>query len=191
LQAHAHVVGLDGQLASAAVDQHGQLDRARPTIVGQHVHGGAYRAAGEQDVVDQHHGAAFDALRQLGGPDLGLGQAEKHIIAIERDVDGAQHGPTFATGGQHLDHALGQHRATGADADQVGRRAVALDDLEGDAAQDPGDSHSIENFPSFDQVLVRRCWAKLHVRFPYLGGGPGAALTVDNARPAANCQAWK
>ena len=46
-------------------------------------------------------------------------------------------------------------------------------------------------FPLFDQILVRRCWAKLHVEFPCLGGGPGAALTADNARPAANCQAHK
>ena len=66
LQAHADEVGLDGQLAPAAVDQHGELDQARPPVVEQHVHGRAHGAAGVEHVVDQHHRAAVDALVELG-----------------------------------------------------------------------------------------------------------------------------
>ena len=71
----AHEVGLDRQLAPAAVDQRRQLDRARAAVVGQHVHGGADGAAREQHVVDQDDGLPVDRLGQLGGADLGLGQA--------------------------------------------------------------------------------------------------------------------
>ena len=88
--AEADEVGLDRQLAPAAIDQRRQLDRARAAVVGQHVHRGADGAPREQHVVDQDDGPAVDRLGQLGGADLGLGQPVEHVVAVERDVDRAQ-----------------------------------------------------------------------------------------------------
>ena len=56
----ARVVGVDGQLAVAAVHEHGQLDARGPAEVDQLVEGGAHGAAGEEHVVHQHHRAAVD-----------------------------------------------------------------------------------------------------------------------------------
>ena len=56
-QVLAHEVGPDRQLAVAAVDEHGELDRARPPELGERVERGPHRAAGEEDVVDEHDGA--------------------------------------------------------------------------------------------------------------------------------------
>src|SRR5687768_477308 len=52
-QVLAHVVGLDRQLAVAAIDHHGELDGAGPAEVDQGVQGGADGAAGEEHVVDE------------------------------------------------------------------------------------------------------------------------------------------
>ena len=65
-QVLADVVGADRQLAVAAVDQDGELDARGPAEVAQRVEGGPDRAAGEEDVVDQHDRAALDALRRAG-----------------------------------------------------------------------------------------------------------------------------
>ncbi len=59
-------VGLDRQLAQAAIDQRRQLHRARAAVVGEHVHRGADGAPGEQHVVDQDDGPPVDRLGQLG-----------------------------------------------------------------------------------------------------------------------------
>src|SRR5437660_484275 len=54
----ADVVGPDGQLAMAAVDQHRELDRARPAELHQRVHRRAHGAAVPDHVVDQDHDLA-------------------------------------------------------------------------------------------------------------------------------------
>ena len=66
----ADVVGPDRQLAVAAVDQDGELDRARAAEVGQRVERGADGAAGEQDVVDQDDDLVVDRAgqRRCGRP---------------------------------------------------------------------------------------------------------------------------
>ena len=53
----AHDVGLDRQLAAAAVDEHAEQDPPRPAEVGALVERGADGAAGIEHVVDDDHGA--------------------------------------------------------------------------------------------------------------------------------------
>ena len=132
LQAHAHEVGLDGQLAPAAVDQHRELNEARAPVVDENVHSRAHRAAGVEHVVHQHHRPALDALLELGRANLGFGQPVEDVVAVEGDVDGAQVGPLLATLDEQLDHAFRQPRTTGADADEVGVLPGPLDDFEGE-----------------------------------------------------------
>ena len=62
-QVLADVVGPDRQLAMAAVDDDRQLHRARPPVVVQRLERGADGAAGEQHVVDEHHGRAVERRR--------------------------------------------------------------------------------------------------------------------------------
>src|SRR5260370_14016806 len=54
------VVGTDGQLAMSSVDQHGQLDRPRPSEVHQRIHRRACGPAVVDDIVDEHDHLAID-----------------------------------------------------------------------------------------------------------------------------------
>src|SRR5713226_9601106 len=56
----ADVVGSDGQLAMASVDEHRQLNRARPAEVEQRVHRGPCRSSAVNHVVDEHDNLAVD-----------------------------------------------------------------------------------------------------------------------------------
>src|SRR5438132_69893 len=59
-------VGVDGELAMPAVDEHGQHDRLRAAEVDQRVERGAHRPSGIEHVVDQHHHFVVDRLGELG-----------------------------------------------------------------------------------------------------------------------------
>src|SRR5262245_16285708 len=62
----ADVVGLDRQLAMAAVDQDHELDGSRPSEVDQRVERGARRPAGVEHVVDEDYRPVVDGERDLG-----------------------------------------------------------------------------------------------------------------------------
>src|SRR5580658_2334034 len=80
------VVGLNRQLAQAAVDQDGEPNRARPAEVGHRVERGPHGSAGVEDVVDQDDRLAGDRAA-----DLRLGQlAGDVVVAVEVDVQEAQ-----------------------------------------------------------------------------------------------------
>ena len=122
----ADEVGPDRQLAVAAVDEDGELDRAGPAEVAQRVERRAHRAAGVEDVVDEHDEPVVDA---------GVGQhrglqradaAQPQVVAVERDVDGAD---VDRRAGERLDaggEPPGERGAAGRDADEdeVGETAV-------------------------------------------------------------------
>ena len=61
----ADVVGPYRQLAVSAIDQHGDLDRARPTEVEQRRERGPDGAARVKNIVDQHHRPVVDRERDL------------------------------------------------------------------------------------------------------------------------------
>ena len=82
-------VGLDRQLAVAAVDQDGQADARRPAEVADRVQRRADGPAGEQDVVDQDDLGAVDVERDLGPAQDRPAVALAEVVAVERDVDGA------------------------------------------------------------------------------------------------------
>src|SRR5260370_40733146 len=48
------VVGTDGQLAMSSVDQHGQLDRSRPSEVHERIHRRACGPAVVDEILDDH-----------------------------------------------------------------------------------------------------------------------------------------
>ena len=85
--AQTHDVGLDRDLAMAAIDQHRQADARRPPQVADRIEGGADGPAREQDVVHQHHLGPVDVERDLGAPQHGPALDVLEIVAIERDVD--------------------------------------------------------------------------------------------------------
>src|SRR5262252_3795458 len=127
----ADVIGLDRQLAPAAVNEHGQLHAARAPEIDQLVHRGADRAAGVEHVVNQDDRLAGDVRGQLGLVDDWPFAYGAQVVAVERDVQRA---------GRHVDavhlpdsgrEPFGQRYSTPPDPDQqhVRQVGIVLDDL--------------------------------------------------------------
>src|SRR5262249_13093998 len=139
-------IGVDRQLAMAAVPEHGEPDRLRTSEVDQRVERGAHRAAGGKHVGDEHPDMIRDGLRELGRLDHRLRRDGGEVVAIERDVDDAEgHRMPF-----HLFDLFGDALADGdaaaADADdhQVLRAAVFFEDLDGHAPDRAGHAGAVE-----------------------------------------------
>src|SRR5215218_9122344 len=94
-QVLADVVGADGQLAVAAISEHGELDAFGAAEVEQGLDCGADRSAGVEDVVDEHDRPPFEREAELRRADDRLGvqrrlaAADADVVAVEGDVDGA------------------------------------------------------------------------------------------------------
>ena len=131
------VVRADRQLPVPAVDEHRQLDRARPAEVHQRVHRGPDRPAREQDVVHQDHGLARDVEADRGLVDLGRLGAQTDVVAVEGDVEDPDRD------GRPLDPADLRGEAPGQVVTPIGdaherhvlHALVALADLVGDPGQ--------------------------------------------------------
>ena len=149
----AHVVGADRELPVAAVDQHGQLDRARTAVFGQRVQRRAHRAPGHQHVVDQHdQRVVHAALGHLGGTER-PGRLAAQVIAVQRGVDRSDGDRgTRPAAGELRDRRSqppGQHRSSRRDADQHHVLGVGclLDDLVRDPRDGAGDVGRAEQLP--------------------------------------------
>ena len=138
----AHVVGADGQLAVAAVHEHGELDARRAAEVDELVEGGADGAAGEEHVVHEHHRAAVDREEDVGALGDRLGGQAREVVAVERDVEGAHRGLRPRRLGDEPGEPPGERHAAAADAHEgeALRVRVALEDLVRDAGEGPGHS---------------------------------------------------
>ena len=116
VQGGAHVIGLDGKFAVAAVDQYRQLNGQRAPEIGERVHGRANGAPGVQHVVHQHHVPGVERagnMRRLHRPAL----AGLEVVAVEGDVDGAD---GYVRAGVVLDEGAqppGQRHPAGTDAE--------------------------------------------------------------------------
>ena len=118
----------------AAVDDHCELDGARPAELGERVERRPHRATGEQHVVDEDDDATADVDRHLGRTER-LHRPQADVVAVEGDVERA-HGHRDAL--EALDRG-GESprdrqppRVEADEHDTVGA-VVALHDLVGDA----------------------------------------------------------
>src|SRR5438132_4578308 len=127
----AHEVGADRQLAMTAVDEHREADRPRPPVVDERIHRRAHRAAGEEDVVDQHDDAVVDGEVDRGLADDGRVADAREVVAVQRDVQSTE---------RHLDTLVRPDRVAqplrkriparaNANDGEGGEVALALDDL--------------------------------------------------------------
>ena len=133
----ADVVGADGQLAVAAVDEHREAHRRRPAAVHQRIHGRAHGAPRVEHVVDHHDGGGGEVERQLRALELRAALQRGAVIAEEGDVERAHRDGHALVGLDGLGDASRQRHATALDTHQcqVVRAAVLLDDLVADAHQ--------------------------------------------------------
>src|SRR4029077_13604622 len=129
----ADVVGTDGQLAAAAVDQDRQLNRPRPSEVHECIHRRARSATTVDDVVDEHDHLAVD----VGDVRLAAvrGHTQMAIVAMLADVERAHRDRRPLELHEALRQAAREVVSLGHDADhdQVAGATVALEDLVRDA----------------------------------------------------------
>jgi hypothetical protein len=89
----ADVVRSNGELAVAAVGEYGQLDALWPAVAEKRVDRRADRAAGVEDVVDEHDGHPFEREVEAGRADerlrvpRRLAAADVDVVAMEGDVE--------------------------------------------------------------------------------------------------------
>jgi pyrimidine operon attenuation protein/uracil phosphoribosyltransferase len=163
-QVLADVVGADRQLAVAAVDQDGELDARRATALEERLDCGADRAAGVEDVVDEDAGHPREVEVEGGRVHDGLNLAGDGVVAVERDVDGAEPdllpAPLLDQGGE----PLRDRDAAGVDADQgdLGQVGVALDDLVGDPREGARESLCVQQRLHRKAVGAVRAHSSVH-----------------------------
>jgi len=82
-------IGLDRQLAPAAIDQHRQADRLRPAKIRQRVERRADRTTGIEHVVDQHEPRVGDVKVDLCATDDRIRPDRRQVVTVERDIEHA------------------------------------------------------------------------------------------------------
>ena len=179
---HAHVVARsgrhvladevrpDGKLAMATVDQDREAYRAGTPVVDQGVHRSADRAAGEENIVDEHDDAAVDGERDLRLAYHRRVPDTRQVVAVESDIDRAQRDQGAFVGADGGLDACRERVAACANADdgESGEIAIALDDL----VRDPRDGSA---------DIVRR---EQRGRLALLPGLTGPVLKGGGARPS-------
>ena len=168
-QVLADVVGLDRQLAVAAIDQHDQLDGARPAEVDERVERGADRAPGVEHVVDQQDATVVDRERHFGAPHHRLRphRLAHQVVAVERDVERAGRHVAAGDLAQRGGDAARQRHPARADADEreLVEAAVPLDDLMGDARQRPRHAVGV-HYLRHSRPLAEKAAARSIPNFP-------------------------
>ncbi|MNJ65768.1 hypothetical protein D3C77_618060 [compost metagenome] len=120
-QRRADHIRADRQFAGIQVEQTHQRHAGRTAIVEQFVEGGADGTTAHQHVVDQDQMLAFDLEWQLRWAHLRVQAVLAEVIAIERNVEGAEGG----IAAQFFEQGLGNPDAPGTDADEAWLANVA------------------------------------------------------------------
>jgi hypothetical protein len=118
LHAAADVLCFDGHFAMAALDKNAERDAPGAPEVEKAVHGGADRAAGIEDVVNQDKIHIIHAEGNVGRLQHGVGGDLGKVVAIESDVE-STYGNVNAVDAAHgARDALGKGHAAAADTDE-------------------------------------------------------------------------
>src|ERR1044071_1773912 len=126
-----HVVGLNRQLAVAAIDQHRKLDSSRASEIDEFVQRRANGAARVQHIVNKHNRTVGDINGYVGLIDYRARSDGREIIAIKCDVQLAGRRTSALELFDLVSNSFGERHTSAANADQqqVPTADVALDDL--------------------------------------------------------------
>ncbi len=137
---------MDGELATASIDEHGERHARGSPEVGQLVECRAHGAPRVEDIVDDHHLLPVEIPRQIRRPDDRSRAHGLQIIAIERDVERSPRDGHVLALLDRADDAVRELDAAALDPDddQVGGSLIQLDDLFGHAAERPVNCARVE-----------------------------------------------
>jgi hypothetical protein len=134
----ANEVSLDRQFAMTTINQHRELDTARPAEIIQRIHRGPDSATAEENIINQHNRLTGDVDRDFGWLDIGS-DAAIQIVAMHADIQTSCGNWMVQDLGESLSQALGKRNATALDSNdyQLRRWVVAFNDFVGDAGKRP------------------------------------------------------
>jgi hypothetical protein len=140
------VVGADRQLTVAAVNEDGELDAGRPAVLEERFDRGTDRAAGVEDIVDEHAGRAAQVEVESGRVDDGLLLPSDCVVPVEGDVDRPECDLLPAAFLDQGREPLRQRYAARVDADErePAEIVVALDHLVRDPRQGAGERLGVQ-----------------------------------------------
>jgi len=136
----AYIVGPYRQFTMTAINQDGQLDLLCPAHLGERVEGGAYRAPGVEDVVNDHHALAFESDWNAAVP-RGLLRAKCDVVAERADVEHTDGNLDCLNVCDDLCDSTRQVCPAGVNAHKYRRAGatLSLQDLVSDAPEGPAD----------------------------------------------------
>jgi hypothetical protein len=153
----AYILGLNGHFAVAAVDQDAERNAARTAKVKKAVHGGADGTAGVEHIVNQDQIHAVDGEGDIGRLQDGLRRDFGKIVAVKRDIKGADGNFDAVNAAHGLSDALGKGDAAAADTDQGEMLGAAafFNDFMGNALQSAVNFRGGHQLPFFDDFHLR------------------------------------
>src|SRR5208283_4309431 len=130
----ADEIGANWHLALAAIDQHRELNRFGTAEIRYRTEGGTHGAPGVEHIIDEDHALAIERERDVAPDEARIARRALLVVAIGRDIEGADRDVRHADLAQRFDETLGQCRAATHDADehQVIRTGITLGDLMGE-----------------------------------------------------------
>jgi hypothetical protein len=181
-QVLADVVGTDRKLAVAAVGKDGELHPLRTAVAEERLDRGPDRAAGVEDVVDEHTRHALEREIERGRADerlrvpRRLSGANVDVVTVEGDVELAEGDLGPAQLGDAVAQPLGERHTARVDADERDALEVwvALEDLVRDPRQRALDRLGVENGLGFRGL--RAGGVARDAAFRTLGLCPGVRL---------------
>ena len=114
----AHVVGADGELTVASVDENEELNGTGSPEIYQGIECGSDGASGKQDVVDEDYVAAGDAAGYGRAIAVGRLSGGAPVVAVGSRIQGGDRDLAIAAGRYIAGDALGEGEASGANADK-------------------------------------------------------------------------
>ena len=162
------MIGVDGKLAVAAVDQDAEFHASRPAHVYQGVESGARRPAGVENVIHQNHVLGLDRKRRCLLVDHGLGVHGRQVVPVERDVERRHRGRHFFDLPDLPRQTFRQRDSTPANAHehQPLGAVVPFDDLIGKAQERAVDLRGRHQLSFFANPCLRAsvfpCWSIFH-----------------------------
>ncbi len=125
------------------VDEHGELDACRPAVVEQRLDRRADRPTGVEHVVDEDARLPLEREVELGAAherlwvERRLPAPHEHVVAVERDVDGAERRLDLAALGDERLQPPCERNAAGMDPDE--REALEIAGALDHLVREPGE----------------------------------------------------
>lgn len=136
-----NIIGFDGKLPMAPVNQNAELNRLGSSIIKQCIHGRTNRASGVQHVVHEHDRQVHNRKMNFGPLNYRLGRNSGEVVAVKIDIQIPYRHLYFFEFKDRFRQPVGQRNTAPTDTDksQVFGSVIAFNNLMRQPIQSPLD----------------------------------------------------